>query len=1350
MASEGYHWKSYHRTTEDDPMVPASLVLGILKEETFLFHHTHDRFFSLLSNVVRFIGGKDRLDARKALVNNLIDNEDDIAACCFVLVQLFLPNFAESFNKFQATQLSKGLPKGLSYEEHAENRLLRFINDRTLKALLITSIPEDYENRIRLACDIIVECENIKEKHRAEKFVNACMFEPPHREVAVKFGDNSMMSAHLQKTAEIVMDMPLTESVEDFRLLTNATLRLLAQDDQCHKHAQDLERHRHDKERVKQTLTTFYSQLEDFPNLSPKRIEVVSKLISTTEKKVKEELSAFYQALYFATESYVVYQRSRASYYCVYIAGMSFTLRYRILLDAFLLWAAYYDAGSGTPALQLSTRFYETLGFVLKKNNAVSGVAAVAEAAKADMDVSLRWTDTEIYFSSRFINSILSTDFYFQTPKTPLELLRSMLLCKDGDDGDALVAEAPPPGNVIRTTHAYSNGTSVYSGYWDKETETPCGHGTLSLDSGKLKFEGEFYENGGCDVKLVESGPNSPKAHYVGPLKDGTLTGDNGVFTITEAALGTVVYNGTFENGVLVDGDKRSADSRLISQGTYDPKTKYLTQGKRYNPPGTLSEEGTFEDSNLVKGKKYDATGSVIAVLKKATFANGNIYDGEWNKDGSKPKGNGTLSLFNEGDDVSFFDFKGIFKEDGTCNVADGDARYIGKFENGKLTEGTMNNKLTDGMPFTDTGVFDASGEMRLGTRYVGNTEFEGTFKDGSFVAGKIKVMNEKGDVDKVLTKFTYDSGHFYIGEWNESKKTPEGQGELWLMGVSVQVCYEGRFYEDGTCDVKDKANHCHYIGKFENGRFTNGTLTAKLKDEVVLTDKGDFYANGHLKRGTRSTNAGTIVETGLWENGCLVDGTVTMDDKIHRQGRFENDKLVPGLKVPYLAMYPAHWETVLRVMGKIPHRELACDAISNAKAGADDKFEVPNLALYNNEWKDVLTGLEGQKATQAAAAEAFQSEHAAAADKAAASANAADALRFQQNAAEAEAKTARNKATRAKKAALASKRESERQDKVAEDAATAAEKLRSEQAAAAEALRVQQAAVAAAADAAATEREQAKQLGLACNAIRAALGIPIDASTAEATATEGATSWPQTISQKEQAASKEQKRSKWLRKQRKEKQGSPPPVMQHDPDTSIILTPDHAGTGLECSEIKTETLSDSKLYDGKVSRHDQATQEYTDNWRRSALAAFKHWFNSDVAATCRNGLDSESVNAALDDCFPNIFIAHVHLKGGAKHRRAFFARIHSSGIKKLQQTYHMKVPKLVCIVFAIGHHYGKDNLHYQTCADDDYGVAIPGEHWQVDSKKTKHTRNESKTPFDGNTFHFVGPKSTKCAFADA
>ena len=195
-------------------------------------------------------------------------------------------------------------------------------------------------------------------------------------------------------------------------------------------------------------------------------------------------------------------------------------------------------------------------------------------------------------------------------------------------------------------------------------------------------------------------------------------------------------------------------------------------------------------------------------------------------------------------------------------------------------------------------------------------------------------------------------------------------------------------------------------------------------------------------------------------------------------------------------------------------------------------------------------------------------------------------------------------------------------------------------------------------------------------------------------------------------------------------------------------MTPDDDRIGLNCHKTNDETLKNPGLYaivskkgESRTGKsHKQTTQEYTNNWAEAALESFKEWFKGPFAATCRNGLTNQQVDDAFATCgLKNITIAHATLAQGKKHRRVFFARINKNGITALQQC-KLNVPDVVCIVFAIGHHPGKDNSKYETLKD--CGVCTPGTHWQVESLGTLKTLPGPK--FDGIHIQFYN-----CAFVD-
>ena len=541
-------------------------------------------------------------DALKALIDTLNAEQDDIAACCFVLVELFIPRFVDSFDNFKGQQ----------------STLLQRVDDPNLKVLLQSEIPKDQEKRIRLACNIIVECENVKEKHDEAHLVHECKFKFPHGEVANIMDENDKMLHHLQETIKILMEMPKTPRVNSFILSADFTRKLLLMRTKCRELTQIMNDRRRDKEESEKRLKSVLTEHET--TVKPQRKKVIENLLPKIKEMLAKEIKLFFDALYEATLSYVGYQRCRTVYYINSIASMSTTLNHRLLLDAFLLWAAYYDAGSSTSALQ--GQFFKNFGFVLKTEPTVSGIDAVLNAAKDDVAESERLPDRppEILCLSAFVTSMMSPDLREKVPVLQGMLLRSALLCKNEDaSGNDLVVEVPPRGNIVSPVHSYEN--FLYQGGWDEKTNTPLGHGTLKQKNGEREYEGEFNENGMCKLTLVKGAPKTSEVTYKGPFKDGTLTGENGVMTIKEGST-TTEFIGEFKNGQLVNGKIEYKDDKMPSTGT-----------------NNLRQEGIFEGGKLVKGKKYDATGGVMAVLERTNFKNGNCYEGEWNEKRRAQKG---------------------------------------------------------------------------------------------------------------------------------------------------------------------------------------------------------------------------------------------------------------------------------------------------------------------------------------------------------------------------------------------------------------------------------------------------------------------------------------------------------------------------------------------------------------------------------------------------------------------------------------------------------------------------------------------------------------------------------------
>lgn len=180
---------------------------------------------------------------------------------------------------------------------------------------------------------------------------------------------------------------------------------------------------------------------------------------------------------------------------------------------------------------------------------------------------------------------------------------------------------------------------------------------------------------------------------------------------------------------------------------------------------------------------------------------------------------------------------------------------YAGEWKNGKLDgQGTVSRP--DGIKYV--GGFKGGMPDGEGILTMPDSQYVGEFKGG--------VMSGQG------TR-TWPDGTKHVGQWADGKANGHG---TYTSKIYVQVGWfkDGRLNGEGTLTG---TNGSKYAGEFKDGNVDGqGTLTFTNGRTFI----GKFKDGKQHGEGVRYDEKGAILETGVWENGKHVAGTIGADFK--------------------------------------------------------------------------------------------------------------------------------------------------------------------------------------------------------------------------------------------------------------------------------------------------------------------------------------------------------------------------------------------------------------------------------------------------------------------------------------
>ena len=295
---------------------------------------------------------------------------------------------------------------------------------------------------------------------------------------------------------------------------------------------------------------------------------------------------------------------------------------------------------------------------------------------------------------------------------------------------------------------------------------------------------------------------------------------------------------------------------------TFASGNKYVGEfknNKRHGQGTYIYAGGAIESGIWENGKLLDVDVSKLPDCKSSstyrhncfgtyTHADGDKYVGEF-KD-NKGHGQGAYNYVN-GDK-----FVGEYKDgkrhgQGAYTFASGN-KFVGEWKNGKR-HGQGAYTFASGDKYV--------GEWKNGKRHGQGTY---TYASGSKYVGEFKNNEYNGQ-----GTFTFASGNKYAGEFKSDKR--HGQGTYTYVDGAK---YVGEFKSDkyNGQGAYTYASGNKYVGEFKNNEYNGqGTYIFTSGNKYV----GEFKSDKYNGQGT-FTFAGGAIESGIWENGKLLDVDVS------------------------------------------------------------------------------------------------------------------------------------------------------------------------------------------------------------------------------------------------------------------------------------------------------------------------------------------------------------------------------------------------------------------------------------------------------------------------------------------
>lgn len=273
----------------------------------------------------------------------------------------------------------------------------------------------------------------------------------------------------------------------------------------------------------------------------------------------------------------------------------------------------------------------------------------------------------------------------------------------------------------------------------------------------------------------------------------------------------------------------------------------------------------------------------------KGTYANGDIYEGDYENDNFHGKGKFTFTNGNiyEGDWVN-----GKRHGKGKFTWANNDV-YEGDWEHGKK-HGKGTFTYSDGDVYQGDWVVNKK-HGRGDFTCASGSIYEGDWKDGkmngkgkfTYTSGEVYEGDWRDDNMHGIGTFTYASGNVYQGEYKDNNM--HGSGKFSLANGNV---YEGE-YKDNNMHGKGKVTWASgnvYIGDWKDGKkHGKGTFTYATGD-IYEGDWKDGNMHGY---GKFTYEGGSVYEGEYRDNTMYGKGKFTYANGEVHEGDWKDDKEV-------------------------------------------------------------------------------------------------------------------------------------------------------------------------------------------------------------------------------------------------------------------------------------------------------------------------------------------------------------------------------------------------------------------------------------------------------------------------